>query len=64
VTFQPLYPLNYDPFYSPILLKIDKIIEQLGVKNDLCKERIVCSMYKDPATYSPHSNFISAELSR
>ncbi|XP_033165914.1 uncharacterized protein LOC117144699 isoform X1 [Drosophila mauritiana] len=61
---QPLYPLNYDPFYSPILLKIDKIIEQLGVKNDLCKERIVCSMYKDPATYSPHSNFISAELSR
>ncbi|KAH8294716.1 hypothetical protein KR018_002192 [Drosophila ironensis] len=61
---QPLYPLNYDPFYSPILLKIDKIIEQLGVKNDLCKERIVCSMYKDPATYSPHSNFVSAELSR
>ncbi|BFF92987.1 uncharacterized protein DMAD_10924 [Drosophila madeirensis] len=61
---QPLYPLNYDPFYSPILLKIDKIVEQLGVKNDLCKERIVCSMYKDPATYSPHSNFLSAELSR
>ncbi|XP_017046672.1 uncharacterized protein LOC108091812 isoform X4 [Drosophila ficusphila] len=61
---QPLYPLNYDPFYSPILLKIDKIVEQLGVKNDLCKERIVCSMYKDPSTYSPHSNFISAELSR
>ncbi|XP_052858505.1 uncharacterized protein LOC128266196 isoform X1 [Drosophila gunungcola] len=61
---QPLYPLNYDPFYSPILLKIDKIVEQLGVKSDLCKERIVCSMYKDPATYSPHSNFISAELSR
>ncbi|KAH8343867.1 hypothetical protein KR084_000568 [Drosophila pseudotakahashii] len=61
---QPLYPLNYDPFYSPILLKIDKIVEQLGVTNDLCKERIVCSMYKDPATYSPHSNFISAELSR
>ncbi|EDW14711.2 uncharacterized protein LOC6573159 isoform X2 [Drosophila mojavensis] len=61
---QPLYPLNYDPFYSPILLKIDKIIEQMGIKSDLCKERVVCSMYKDPATYSPHSNFISAELSR
>ncbi|XP_022220778.2 uncharacterized protein LOC111072984 isoform X2 [Drosophila obscura] len=61
---QPLYPLNYDPFYSPILLKIDKIVEQLGVKNDLCKERIVCDMYKDPASYSPHSNFVSAELSR
>ncbi|XP_037815153.1 uncharacterized protein LOC119605856 isoform X2 [Lucilia sericata] len=61
---QPLMPLNYDPFYSPILLKIDKIVEQLGVTDDLCKERLVCSMYKDPQRYSPHSNFVSAELSR
>ncbi|XP_073817239.1 DUF1676 domain-containing protein Osi17 [Musca autumnalis] len=61
---QPLMPLNYDPFYSPILLKIDKIIEQLGIKEDGCKERVVCSMYKDPERYSPHSNFVSAELSR
>ncbi|KAL9899095.1 DUF1676 domain-containing protein Osi17 isoform 2-T12 [Glossina fuscipes fuscipes] len=61
---QPLMPLNYDQFYSPILLKIDKVIEQLGVTDDLCKERLVCSMYKDPARYSPHSNFVSAELSR
>uniref|UniRef100_A0A1A9W5P4 Uncharacterized protein n=1 Tax=Glossina brevipalpis TaxID=37001 RepID=A0A1A9W5P4_9MUSC len=61
---QPLMPLNYDQFYSPILLKIDKIIEQLGVTDDLCKERLVCSMYKDPTRYSPHSNFVSAELSR
>ncbi|XP_058978766.1 uncharacterized protein LOC101891327 isoform X2 [Musca domestica] len=61
---QPLMPLNYDPFYSPILLKIDKIIEQLGIKEEGCKERVVCSMYKDPERYSPHSNFVSAELSR
>ncbi|EDW84597.2 uncharacterized protein Dwil_GK13049 [Drosophila willistoni] len=61
---QPLYPLNYDPFYSPILLKIDKIIEQMGLKNELCKERMVCEMYKDPSKYSPYSNFVSAELSR
>ncbi|XP_037943412.1 uncharacterized protein LOC119676247 [Teleopsis dalmanni] len=61
---QPLMPKNYDPFYSPILLKIDKIVEQLGVTDDLCKERLVCSMYKDPDRYSPHSNFVSAELSR
>ncbi|XP_065362071.1 uncharacterized protein Osi17 isoform X2 [Calliphora vicina] len=61
---QPIMPLNYDPFYSPILLKIDKIVEQLGVTDDLCKERLVCSMYRDPQRYSPHSNFVSAELSR
>ena len=61
---QPIHPLNYDPFYSPILLKIDKIVEQLGVTDDLCKERLICSMYKDPTRYSPHSNFVSAELSR
>ncbi|CAD6993258.1 unnamed protein product [Ceratitis capitata] len=57
-------PKNYDPFYSPILLKIDKIVEQLGVTDDLCKERLICSMYKDPTRYSPHSNFVSSELSR
>ncbi|XP_075148658.1 DUF1676 domain-containing protein Osi17 isoform X1 [Haematobia irritans] len=61
---QPLLPLNYDPFYSPILLKVDKIIEQLGIKDDPCRERVICSMYKDPERYSPHSNFVSAELSR
>ncbi|XP_054741325.1 uncharacterized protein LOC129246261 [Anastrepha obliqua] len=61
---QPIMPKNYDPFYSPILLKIEKIIEQLGVTDDLCKERLICSMYKDPERYSPHSNFVSAELSR
>ncbi|XP_067619143.1 uncharacterized protein Osi17 isoform X3 [Eurosta solidaginis] len=61
---QPIMPKNYDPFYSPILLKIDKIIEQLGITDEHCKERVVCSMYKDPTRYSPHSNFVSAELSR
>lgn len=57
-------PLNYDPFYSPILAKIDAIIEQLGINDELCKERLVCSMYKNPSRYTPHSNFVSAELSR
>lgn len=55
-----------DPFYSPILAKIDKIFLQLGLsENDEgCRERLVCSMYKNPGRYSPHSNYISAELSR
>lgn len=53
-----------DPFYSPLLLKIDKILLQLGFTDEPCRERLICSMYKTPAKYSPHSNFISAELSR
>ena len=53
-----------DPFYSPILQKIDKILAQLGFDNEACKERLICSMYKNPMKYSPHSNFVSAELSR
>lgn len=53
-----------DPFYGPILTKIDTIFGQLGVNDEPCKERLLCSMYKNPTQYSPHSNFISAELSR
>ena len=53
-----------DPFYGPILTKIDTIFAQLGVSEEACKERLLCSMYKNPTQYSPHSNFISAELSR
>lgn len=53
-----------DPFYGPILMKIDTIFAQLGVNDEACKERLLCSMYKNPTQYSPHSNFISAELSR
>lgn len=53
-----------DPFYSPILMKIDTIFAQLGIHDEPCKERLLCSMYKNPTQYSPHSNFISAELSR
>lgn len=53
-----------DPFYGPILTKIDTIFAQLGVNDEPCKERLLCSMYKNPTQYSPHSNFISAELSR
>lgn len=53
-----------DPFYGPILTKIDTIFAQLSVNDEPCKERLLCSMYKNPTQYSPHSNFISAELSR
>ncbi|KDR19958.1 hypothetical protein L798_05237, partial [Zootermopsis nevadensis] len=54
----------YDPFYSPILQKMDNVFVQLGFNEEACRERLVCSMYKTPSRFSPHSNLISAELSR
>lgn len=56
--------ITYDPFYSPILEKIDKILIGLGFQDEPCRERLICSMYKSPAKFSPHSNLLSAELSR
>ncbi|XP_065221690.1 uncharacterized protein Osi17 isoform X2 [Planococcus citri] len=54
----------YDPFYSPILQKIDGIFTQLGFTEEGCRERLICSMYKNPVRFSPHSNLLSTELSR
>ena len=54
----------YDQFYSPILEKIDKILDGLGFSEEACRERLICSMYKNPVKFSPHSNLLSAELSR
>lgn len=54
-----------DPFYGPIVAKIDSILQQYsGYLDENCKEWMICNMYKDPTKYSPHSNFLSAELSR
>lgn len=54
----------HDPFYSPILEKIDTILLGLGFNEEPCRERLICSMYKNPPKFSPHSNLLSAELSR
>lgn len=56
--------VTYDPFYSPILQKMDNVFVQVGFNEEACRERLVCSMYKAPSRFSPHSNLISAELSR
>jgi hypothetical protein len=56
--------VTYDPFYSPILQKMDNVFAQLGFNEEACRERLVCSMYKSPARFSPHSNLVSAQLSR
>lgn len=62
--FQPLTPKPIDPFYSPILTKLDQVFVQLGYTDEPCRERLVCNMYRNPSKYSPHSNYVSAELSR
>ncbi|XP_031617265.1 uncharacterized protein LOC116337090 isoform X2 [Contarinia nasturtii] len=65
---QPAYAqsmIAIDPFYGPIVARIDSILNQYSTYvSEHCKEWLVCNMYKSPAQFSPHSNFLSAELSR
>lgn len=57
---------NYDPFYSPLLSRLDAVFQQLGLtgKQEQCREKMICLMYSNPAKYAPYSNLISAQLSR
>ncbi|KAG5875190.1 hypothetical protein JTB14_006849 [Gonioctena quinquepunctata] len=61
---------SYDPFYSPLLSRLDAVFQQLGLGNhkspesEKCRERLVCLMYANPAKYAPYSNLVSAQLSR
>lgn len=57
---------NYDPFYSPLLSRLDAVFQQMGlaVGNERCREKLVCLMYSSPAKYAPYSNLVSAQLSR
>lgn len=57
---------SYDPFYSPLLSRLDAIFKQVGIghQSEKCRERLVCLMYANPAKYAPYSNLISAQLSR
>lgn len=54
----------FDPFYTPILGKVDQVFAGLSFNDEPCRERLICSMYKNPLKFSPHSNLISNELSR
>ncbi|KAE8750860.1 hypothetical protein FOCC_FOCC002288, partial [Frankliniella occidentalis] len=60
----PTVEVAYDAFYSPLLQRMDGVFVQLGFNEEACRERLVCSMYKNPARFAPHSNLVSAELSR
>ncbi|CAK9807950.1 hypothetical protein ANTQUA_LOCUS5399 [Anthophora quadrimaculata] len=53
-----------DEFYGPIVNRLEEIFKQLRFVDETCRERLVCSMYKNPTVYSPHSNLVSNELSR
>lgn len=57
---------NYDPFYSPLLSRLDSVFHQLNLGGDdeTCREKLVCLMYASPAKYMPYSNLVSAQLSR
>lgn len=57
---------NYDPFYSPLLSRLDSVFHQLNLDsdNETCREKLVCLMYASPAKYMPYSNLVSAQLSR
>ncbi|XP_011646081.1 uncharacterized protein LOC105432817 [Pogonomyrmex barbatus] len=53
-----------DEYYGPIIARLEDIFTQLRFHEETCREMLVCSMYKNPANYSPHSNLVSNELSR
>ncbi|XP_015585281.1 uncharacterized protein LOC107263012 [Cephus cinctus] len=53
-----------DEFYGGILGRLDETFRQLKFVDEGCRERLVCSMYRNPSLYSPHSNLVSNELSR
>ncbi|XP_034662838.1 uncharacterized protein LOC117897872 [Drosophila subobscura] len=57
---------NYDPFYSPLLSRLDSVFAQLKLNsaNEACREKLICLMYSNPAKYAPYSNLVSAQLSR
>ncbi|KRT84298.1 hypothetical protein AMK59_2386 [Oryctes borbonicus] len=61
---------SYDPFYSPLLSRLDSVFQQLGLgesksaEMEKCRERLVCMMYANPAKFAPYSNLVSAQLSR
>lgn len=58
---------NYDPFYSPLLSRLDAVFHQMGLGSsteEMCREKFVCLIYANPAKYAPYSNLVSAQLSR
>ncbi|XP_039760659.1 uncharacterized protein LOC120634248 [Pararge aegeria] len=53
-----------EKFYGTLLERVDIILGSIGAKDIGCKERAVCSLYKDPFKHAPYSNLVSNELSK
>ncbi|KAG7297252.1 hypothetical protein JYU34_019193 [Plutella xylostella] len=53
-----------DKFYSPLLDRVDGILAPLGAADVGCRERAVCSLYREPFSHAPYSNLLSNELSK
>ncbi|XP_050685145.1 uncharacterized protein LOC126979714 [Leptidea sinapis] len=53
-----------EKFYGSLLDKVDTILNPLGAIESGCKERAICSLYRDPFNHAPYSNLVSNELSK
>ncbi|XP_052744992.1 uncharacterized protein LOC112052972 [Bicyclus anynana] len=53
-----------EKFYGSLLERVDIILGSIGAKDPGCKERAVCSLYRDPFKHAPYSNLVSNELSK
>ncbi|XP_042223263.1 uncharacterized protein LOC121867414 [Homarus americanus] len=56
----PVYAL--DPFYGPRLSRIDFIFDELKLKEEGCREQVVCNIYRNPEVYIPLSDLLSRQL--
>ncbi|CAK1541131.1 unnamed protein product [Leptosia nina] len=53
-----------EQFYGSLLEKVDVILAPMGAVDIGCKERAICSLYRDPFGHAPYSNLVSNELSK
>lgn len=53
-----------EKFYGSLVEKVEKILLPMGAIDQGCKERAICTLYKDPFQHTPYSNLVSNELSK
>lgn len=53
-----------EKFYGPMVERVEKILTPMGAFEPGCKERAICTLYKDPFQHTPYSNLVSNELSK
>ncbi|KAM3960633.1 DUF1676 domain-containing protein Osi17 [Aphomia sociella] len=53
-----------EKFYGALMERVDKVLNTIGAHDPGCKDRAVCSLYRDPFGHAPYSNLVSNELSK